>query len=52
MMSARLAWLEALDVVGQLDEEHTMIESPQTRARFAQIRMANRGLNPQAFARL
>lgn len=29
MLSTRLAWLEALKVVGQLDEEHTMIESPQ-----------------------
>ena len=29
MMSARLAWFEALNVVGHLDEEHTTIESPQ-----------------------
>jgi len=29
MLIARLNWLEALNVIGQLDEEHTLIESPQ-----------------------
>lgn len=29
MLNTRLAWLEALKVLGQLDEEHTIIDSPQ-----------------------
>ncbi len=29
MQNARLQWLEALEIVGMLDAEHTVIESPQ-----------------------
>lgn len=31
MLVARLGWLEALDVIGHLDEEYTVIESPQRK---------------------